>query len=81
MSRSIREESKLGCYHVMQRGAGKQILFEDEEDYTRYYHKLVYCRKELDFELLMCIVLYGKSVPLYTNFTLSPSPKKVENIC
>ena len=52
MSRSIREESKLGCYHVMQRGAGKQILFEDEEDYTRYYHKLVYCRKELDFELL-----------------------------
>lgn len=52
MSRSIREESKLGCYHVMQRGVGKQILFEDEQDYRRYYNKLMYCRKELDFELL-----------------------------
>lgn len=52
MSRSIREESKLGCYHVMQRGAGKQILFEDAQDYNRYYHKLMHCRKDLDFELL-----------------------------
>ena len=52
MSRTIREISKLGCYHVMQRGVGKQILFEDDSDYTRYYRKLAACRKDLEFELL-----------------------------
>ena len=52
MGRTIREESKLGCYHVMQRGVGKQILFEDDSDYSRYYRKLEECRKDLEFELL-----------------------------
>lgn len=45
MSRRVREESKTGYYHVMQRGAGKQILFEDDTDYQRYVDKLLECVK------------------------------------
>ena len=40
MSRCERQESPTGYYHVMQRGTGKQILFESEEDYSRYLMKL-----------------------------------------
>ena len=47
MSRHIREESATGYYHVMQRGAGKQILFEDDLDYRRYLDKLAECRNEM----------------------------------
>ena len=51
MSRRPREESKTGCYHVMQRGAGKQILFEDDTDYQRYLDKLLECKNEIGFSL------------------------------
>ena len=40
MSRHIREESPTGYYHIIQRGTGKQILFEDDNDYNRYLRKL-----------------------------------------
>lgn len=51
MSRRVREESKTGYYHVMQRGAGKQILFEDDTDYQRYVDKLLECKNEIGFIL------------------------------
>lgn len=51
MSRRPREESETGYYHVMQRGAGKQILFEDDTDYRRYVDKLLECKKEIGFSL------------------------------
>ena len=35
----------------MQRGVGKQILFEDERDYERYIKKLSECKAELEFDL------------------------------
>lgn len=40
MARRAREISPTGYYHVIQRGVGKQILFEDERDYNRYLRKL-----------------------------------------
>lgn len=40
MARRAREISPTGYYHVIQRGVGKQIIFEDEKDYNRYLRKL-----------------------------------------
>ena len=40
MSRCTRAESPTGLYHVMVRGAGKQILFEDDRDYARFISRL-----------------------------------------
>ena len=51
MPRQARKESKTGYYHVIQRGAGKQVLFEDRNDYERYLGKLSECKEELDFKL------------------------------
>lgn len=36
MPRTARIQSAIGCYHVVLRGIGKQILFEEEEDYQRF---------------------------------------------
>ena len=51
MSRRPRKESPTGYYHVVQRGTGKQVLFEDEYDYERYMTKLTECKSELCFNL------------------------------
>ncbi len=40
MPRINRVESPTGIYHAMQRGVGKQIIFEDECDYRFYIKKL-----------------------------------------
>ena len=40
MARRPREQSKSGYYHIMLRGTGKMILFEDQEDYLVFLHKL-----------------------------------------
>ena len=36
MPRYARMPSESGYYHVVNRGIGKQILFEEEEDYERF---------------------------------------------
>ena len=36
----IRAESPTGFYHIMQRGVGKQIIFEDDFDYKVYLSKI-----------------------------------------
>lgn len=40
MPRTARIPSASGCYHVVLRGIGKQILFEEDEDYRRFLHTL-----------------------------------------
>ena len=36
MARTARKKSESGFYHVLIRGIGKQILFEDNEDFNRF---------------------------------------------
>lgn len=52
MPRRARLQGRLGFYHVMVRGNGKQILFEDEADHEHYLHKLYFCFKEEGVVLL-----------------------------
>ena len=40
MPRYARMPSESGYYHVVNRGIGKQILFEEEEDYERFLDTL-----------------------------------------
>ena len=51
MARSAREKSESGFYHVIIRGIGKQILFEDDEDYYRFLDTLKRYRDELKTEI------------------------------
>ena len=52
MPRAARRKSESGYYHVMLRGIGRQILFEDEEDNERFLTTLQRYRQELGFELV-----------------------------
>ena len=60
MPRQARTLSKNGYYHVINRGIGKQILFEDEDDYTlkryteeEHFELICYCLMENHFHLLV----------------------------
>ena len=47
MPRAARIHSASGCYHAVMRGIGKQILFEEDEDYRRFQYTLErYLREE-----------------------------------
>lgn len=52
MSRGARVTGNSGYYHIVSRGIGKQILFEDEEDYTRFLETLRRYKEEEKFEIL-----------------------------
>ena len=36
MPRIPRQKSESGIYHIMLRGINQQIIFEDDEDYTKF---------------------------------------------
>ena len=52
MSRKKRTVSSINCYHVVVRGNGKQIIFEDDFDRLFYLKKLRQLRDEMGFELV-----------------------------
>lgn len=51
MPRAARKKSESGYYHIILRGIGKQILFEDDEDNERFLTTVDRYRRELGFEL------------------------------
>ena len=52
MPRNARKKSESGYYHIVHRGIGKQILFEDDEDHDRLLLTLQRYRFEIGFELV-----------------------------
>ena len=42
MARQMRERSETGVYHVMLRGINRQLIFEDDEDRSKFLDLL--CR-------------------------------------
>ena len=52
MPRGARKKSETGYYHIVQRGIGKQILFEDDADNKRFLAIVQKYRRELGFELV-----------------------------
>ena len=52
MPRIARQESPSSIYHVMNRGAGKQIIFEDDADKSFFVRKLAALLREHNADLL-----------------------------
>ena len=52
MPRAARQRSESGYYHVILRGIGWQIMFEDDEDNERFLSTVQRYRLELGFELV-----------------------------
>lgn len=51
MPRTARKISSTGIYHVIIRGADRQLMFEDQADYIKYLSYLEYYKDECDFEI------------------------------
>lgn len=51
MARVAREKSESGVYHVMLRGINKQIIFQDDEDKTRFLIALSSFKDSSNYEL------------------------------
>ncbi len=51
MARLARKKSESGIYHVIIRGIGKQILFEDRADRLRFLKAVQRYRSELSVSL------------------------------
>ena len=45
MPRGARTKCSSNVYHVMLRGANRQQIFEDDEDYTRFLEILDECKQ------------------------------------
>lgn len=51
MPRKAREVSALQIYHVVVKGADRQVMFEETRDYQKYIDILEYYQEECHFEL------------------------------
>lgn len=52
MSRGCRPVAQSGCYHVVQRGNGQQIIYENAKDYQHFLDLLIHYRDTLNFKIL-----------------------------
>lgn len=79
MGRKARKKSSTGIYHIITRGIGKQILFEDSNDYCYYLHILNKYKIEHESKLY-CYCLMNNHVHLLihdTNGTIDCLMKKM----
>lgn len=51
MPRTQRKKSSLRIYHVVIKGADRQLLFEEKKDYKKYLDLLEYYKQECEFEI------------------------------
>ena len=51
MARQARQKSEAGIYHIILRGSNRQILFEDEEDFSKFKSLLSFYKKRCGFAL------------------------------
>ncbi|MGI6308202.1 MAG: REP-associated tyrosine transposase [Dethiobacteria bacterium] len=51
MSRTVREKSGTGIYHVLLRGINRQTIFEDKEDAGKFMQTLGACQEKSGFKL------------------------------
>lgn len=76
MPRVSRQKSSTQIYHIVVKGADRQVLFEERRDYFKYLELLAYFKEECEFKLyaycLMSnhvhLLIQTTTVPLETVF-------------
>lgn len=70
MPRTARTKSSTGIYHVIIRGADRQNIFEDKNDYIKYLNYLEYYKAECAFDLYAyCLMSNHIHILLHVNST------------
>ena len=82
MPRNARKKSATGVYHVVTRGIGKQLLFEDDNDYY-YFLRIMYKYKIEQGSKIYCYCLMDNHVHLLiydSNGSIDQVMKKVGHV-
>lgn len=51
MPRQARKKSKTGIYHIMIRGINRQMIFEEEDDYVKFFNTLLKVKEKSGFKI------------------------------
>ena len=80
MPRTAREQGKTGYYHIITRGNAKQILFEDNKDYSFYIHLISKFSKETGVVInAYCLMDNHVHLLVYDpEFNISQMMKKID---
>lgn len=69
MPRKPREASSLNIYHIVIRGADRQVIFEEEDDYLKYLDFLSFYKNKYRFEIYaFCLMNNHVHLVIYTPF-------------
>lgn len=79
MARVARQESPSGIYHVIARGAGRRILFEDDEDRVFFLEKLSHYRGKHDASIFAWCLMENH-VHILTKCELSSLSKLMSSL-
>ena len=79
MPRKPRASSATDTYHVVIRGADRQVMFEEEKDYQKYLEILEYYKEECHFDIFAyCLMSNHVHLLIHINdFTLSSVFRKI----
>jgi putative transposase len=80
MTRIARKRSETGIYHVMIRGINRQVIFEDDEDRTRFL-ETIRSYKEVSKYKVYAYCLMGNHVHLLMGETDEPIGQSIKRIC
>lgn len=80
MPRTARKKSETGIYHVMLRGINRQVVFESDEDRTKFLHTLK-CFKEANKYKIYAYCLMDNHVHLLIKEYTEPIGLSIKRIC
>lgn len=80
MPRQARQKSTSGIYHIMMRGINRQVIFEDDEDYSRFLHALQNYKEKSGYEIY-AYCLMDNHVHLLLKVGKEPLEQIMRRIC
>jgi len=80
LPRQARKKSASGIYHIMMRGINRQIIFEDDDDYSRFLQTLQNYKEKSGYEIY-AYCLMGNHVHLLLKVGKEPLEQIMRRIC
>jgi putative transposase len=80
LPRRARKKSTSGIYHIMMRGINRQIIFEDDEDYSRFLQTLQKYKEKCGYEIY-AYCLMNNHVHLLLKVGKEPLEQIMRRIC
>ena len=80
MPRKARKKSESGVYHIIMRGINRQSIFEDEEDFVKFFQTIQHYKEQSGYEIY-AYCLMGNHVHLLLKMGQDPLEQVMRRIC